>query len=77
MEYEKELETYREKLPELLATHDGKYAVIKGGELLGAYGTYEDALNAGYKQYGLVSFLVKQISAIEQIQYFTRKLAFA
>jgi len=77
MTYEKELETYQGQLPALLATDEGKYAVIKNDAILGVYGTYEDALNAGYKEYGLVPFLVKQITAIEQIQYFTRELAFA
>jgi hypothetical protein len=74
MPYEEELATYLEKLPELLADA-GSYAVIRGRELLGVYGTYEDALKAGYARYGVAPFLVKQINAVEQVQYFTRELA--
>jgi len=76
MTYEEELATYRARLPELLAD-EGKYTVIRGTEVLGVYGTYEDALQAGYAKYGDASFLVKQINATEQVQYFTRDLQFA
>ena len=75
MMYEKELETYRAKLPALLVNDAGKYAVIKGEELLGTFSTYEDALQAGYTKYGLTPFLVKQINVTEQVQNFTRALA--
>jgi hypothetical protein len=73
MEYEKEIAVYRANLQKLLADV-GKYAVIKGDDLLGVYGTYEDALKAGYGKYGVAPFLVKQIDATEQVQYFTREL---
>jgi len=73
MTYEEELATYRARLPELLAD-EGKYAVIRGAEVLGVYGTYEDALQAGYAKYGAAPFLVQQINATEQVQYFTRDL---
>jgi hypothetical protein len=70
---EKELEVYKEKLPEL-KEHEGKFALIHGDKVE-VYGTYEDAVKAGYKEYGLKSpFLVRQIHAIERVQFITRSL---
>lgn len=71
---EKELKTYQDNLPELKAD-EGKYVVIHGSEILGIFGTYEDAINAGYAKFGVKTpFLVKQIHAIEQVQVVTRLL---
>lgn len=36
------------------------------------FGSYEDALSAGYADAGLKPFLVKQIAATEFVAYFTR-----
>jgi hypothetical protein len=71
MALEKELETYRSKLPEL-HEEQGKFALIQGELLAGVYGTYEDALKAGYEKFGLNPFLVKQIQVIEQVQFVSR-----
>ncbi len=67
----KELETYKRELPKLQAQR-GKFALISGDTLLNVYGTYEDALSAGYEKCGLEPFLVKQIQVVEQVQYLTR-----
>jgi hypothetical protein len=50
MALEQELATYKSKLPEL---HDdqGKFALVRGDALVGVYGTYDDALNAGYEKF--------------------------
>lgn len=68
---EKELETYQRELPKLKA-QPNKFALIANGKLLGVYGTYEDALTAGYQECKMEPFLVKQIQVVEQVQYFTR-----
>jgi hypothetical protein len=73
MALEKELETYKCELPNLL-TEEGKYAVIFGERVIGVYVSYEDALAVGYEKCGLKPFLVKKIEVIEQVQYFTRDL---
>jgi hypothetical protein len=70
---EKELETYKRLLPELLAKQ-GKFVLIRGDEQAGIFDTYQDAITAGYAKFGLDPFLVKQISPAEQIAYFTRAL---
>lgn len=68
---EKELETYNKNLSSLLA-NEGKFVVIHGENIDGIYESYSDALKIGYEKFGLDPFLVKKISAIEQISYFTR-----
>jgi hypothetical protein len=76
MALEKELETYHRELPGLLA-QEGRFAVIHASDLLGVFGSYEEALKLGYDQCGLNPFLVKKIQAVEQVQYFSRDLEFA
>jgi hypothetical protein len=68
---EKELATYREKLPSLLA-NEGKFVLIHDGEIAGIFDTYADALTEGYKQFKLDAFLVKQIQAVEQAHFIAR-----
>jgi len=75
MALEKEIETYNRELPKLLAD-EGKYVVIQGDHVIGTNVSYEDALKSGYEKCGLTPFLVKKIQAVEQIQYFSRDLAF-
>lgn len=71
-----ELKAYKEKLPTLLG-QIGKYALLKGTEVVGVYDTYEDALKFGYEKFQLEPFLVKRIAPAEQISYFTRDFATA
>ncbi len=73
MSLERESEHYGAKLAELL-TDEGKFVVIGGEEIAGVWQTYEDALKFGYTRFGLESFLVKQIRAIEPVIHFTREL---
>ena len=73
MALELEIQTYQEKLPELIQ-HEGKYALVHGNDLVNIYGTYEDAIKEGYARFQLQPFMVKQIHAIEQVQQITRLL---
>lgn len=73
MALEREMATYKIHLMELLA-NEGKFIVVRGEVLDGPYGSYEDALSAGYEKHGLEPFLVKQISRVEPVQYFSRDL---
>lgn len=77
MALEKELETLRRELPNLLANGgEGKFVVVFEDRIVGIYTSYEDALAIGYEKCGLKPFLVKKIQAVEQVQYFSRDLAF-
>ena len=72
MALEKELETYKQKLPELRA-EEGKFVLIHDREVVGTYTSYEDAVKDGYAKFGLTSsFLVKQIQAVELVHFVSR-----
>jgi hypothetical protein len=71
MALEKELETYKHELSNLLS-NAGKYVLIQGDEVAGTWETYQDALQEGYRLFGLEPFLVKQIQAAEFIHHVTR-----
>jgi hypothetical protein len=61
MELQQELDffnTYREKW---VQEHKGKFALIKGTELIGAFDTAENAYVAGVERFGNVPFLIKQV----------------
>jgi hypothetical protein len=73
MALEKEVETYKKKLPEL-KEHEGKYALVEGETFVDVYSTYEDALKEGYERFKLKPFLVKRIESPEQIYTITRLL---
>lgn len=73
MALEIETATYQAHLLELLNS-EGKFVVIKDTGILGAYESYEEALAAGYEQFGPVPFLVKQIRRVEPVLQFSRDL---
>lgn len=74
MALERELATYRAKLPEL-ASHEGKYALIHGEDVIGTFATYEDALRQGYREFGLEPFMVKQVQSTERILFVAQALS--
>ena len=65
---DRELKTYADRLPDLLA-HEGKFVLIQEGDVAGFFDAYADAVQAGYERYGLRPFLVKQVQAVEQVQF--------
>lgn len=73
MALERELETYKAKLPTLNA-EEGKFALVIGGDLE-VFRTYDDAIGAGYSRYGLGPFLVKRIQVFERAQFIPRLFA--
>lgn len=71
---EQERKTYEEKKPALLAASAGKFVVIHGDQVAGVWDTQDDALRAGYERFGLEPFLVKEITEVERVHYFTRDM---
>ena len=71
MALEKELETYRAKVHELIADQ-GKFVLIHGEQVVDTFSAYEDAMKEGYKRFSLQPFLVKQIQSTEQIHFISR-----
>jgi hypothetical protein len=72
MALEKELETYRSKLPDL-KKHEGKFVLIHGDDLT-VWDTYADANREGYRKFKLDPFLVKRIESNGQVHFVTRGL---
>jgi hypothetical protein len=73
MALERELETYKAKLPEL-KRHEGKFVLIHESDVIDTFSSYDDALKEGYKRFGLKPFLVKEIHAIEPTYFVTRPI---
>lgn len=70
----KELEIYNQHLPEWEA-QEGKYVVIRGERIFGFFEGYEEALNHGYSEFGVVPFLVKRVLRKPQAIQVTRLVA--
>jgi hypothetical protein len=68
MELERELQTYERERPALLA-HEGKYVLIHCDEVTGVFDVYEDALRAGYDRFGFERFLVREIHAVDPVEF--------
>lgn len=65
MPLKEEIQYFEKNKAKLLADHEGKFVVIRGDHLLGAYDTVENAYNAGIKAYGDQQFLVRKATASE------------
>jgi hypothetical protein len=64
-ELKKDYLFYQKQLPTLLQK-EGQFAVIVCETLVGVYGAYEDALEAGYGKAQLKPFLVRKISNTDE-----------
>jgi hypothetical protein len=73
MALEREMATYQANLASLIS-HEGKFVLVKGDKIEGIFDSYNDALKSAYEKFGVEAFLVKQISSIESISYFTREI---
>ena len=73
MALEKEIATYQAKMPEL-KEHEGKFVLIRGGEIVDLFSTYEDAIKAGYQKFKLEPFLVKRVLTTEPVLFITRNV---
>ena len=65
-----ELATYDRHREELLGRASGKFVLIHGDQVVAVFETEWDAVSAGYKAFGNVPFLVKEIVAVEVPQDF-------
>ena len=55
-------EAFRKKLPDLLQTHRGKFALMHDREVVELYDTAGDAYKVGIKSYGEGSFSVQEVT---------------
>jgi hypothetical protein len=58
---QQELEFFESQRLDLLERAPGKYALVKGSNLLGIFDTELEAVRAGYRQVGNEPFLIKHI----------------
>ena len=68
----KEIEVYESQKAELLDKSKGKFVLIKDDKVIDIFDTEIDAIRQGYKRFGNVPFLVKQIVELEIPQNFTK-----
>jgi hypothetical protein len=66
---DRELETYEKNRERLLSEYEGKYVLIHGDEVVGAYDTELDAIRLGYQKFGNVPMLVKRVVEVETPEY--------
>ncbi len=62
MALEAEQEVFRQHRRDLLKDHEGKFALVARGELVGVFETFDDAYAHGVARFGQSLFLVKQIT---------------
>ena len=62
MALEAEQEVFHQHRRHLLEHHEGKFALVARGELVGVFGTFDDAYAHGVTRFGHSLFLVKQIT---------------
>ena len=62
-----ELATFEKMKGDLLSNHPGKFALIKGEDFIGAFDTADNAFTEGVTRFGRDSFLVKRITAQEEV----------
>ncbi len=65
-----ELETYERRRETLLVQAEGKWVLIRGDQVVGTFDTNMDAVADGYRRFGNVPFMVKQILRVETPENF-------
>jgi len=63
---EKEREIYNRNLEDWLNRYPGKYVAVVDQDVLGFFDTIDDALQAGAREVGLGSFLVRRVQEVEE-----------
>ena len=67
MALEKELATFEKMKPSLMTNHNGKFALIKDEDFIGAFDNAENAYTEGVNRFGRTEFLVKKISEKDEV----------
>lgn len=71
MALEQELATFEANLP-TLSQHTGRFVLVHRDRIVDYFTAYDDAIKAGYQQFQLQPFLVKQVDTVGVIQHITR-----
>lgn len=62
---QKEIKAYEGMLAELEKHHMGKHVIIKNGQLVGAFDTFDAAARDAIQRFGSETFLIRQVGAPE------------
>lgn len=62
IEVDRNLEAFRQRLPDLLSTHAGQYALLRHREITGFFDTLTEALVAGQKLYSDQMFSIQEVT---------------
>lgn len=74
-ELKQELETYEKHKEDLLRSSMGKYVLIYKAEVCDTYNDQLDAIVEGYKKFGRVPFLVKEVLPYDRKVFFNRDVS--
>jgi len=61
---EEEIHYFQENHETWKSQYPGKFVLIKGSELIGAYDTMQAALDEGSRRFGLVSYLIRRVGEV-------------
>ena len=64
-ELEAELQYFERHRAEFLESSAGKFALVKGNQLIGIFESEAEAVRHGYQTLGNVPFLVKQVTEVD------------
>jgi len=67
MPLEKELATFDKMKDNLLQNYEGKFALIRGEEFIGAFDSPENAYQEGINRFGSGPFMVKRVARTEEV----------
>jgi hypothetical protein len=70
MALEKELETFKKRLPEWLDLYHNKYVLIMGEELIGVFDEPRTAYQAGVERFGNVPMLIRQVRSEDETSFY-------
>lgn len=71
MALKQEYQVFKQKLPELLRTMEGKFVLIHGSEVAGSWEDEDSAYTAGCQKFGMEPFLVMLVVEQEEpVQFF-------
>jgi len=71
---ERDAEAYINALPDLLNKHRGEFVLIRAGDVVQFFASYEDALKAGYQRFKREPFFVKEVAPVERVANVTLDL---
>lgn len=60
---EQEIQTFENKRHELEEHHNGKWALVHDGEVIGLFETFDTAATEAVRQFGKGPYLIRQVGA--------------